>query len=47
MEQIRNKEEKDGIYINFDDLIKVMKEENIFTIDVEQIFQEYFVFYNP
>lgn len=46
MEQIRNKEEKDGIYINFDDLIKVMKEENIFTTDVEKIFQEYFTFYN-
>ena len=46
MGQIKNKKEKDGIYINFDDLINIMKKENIFTTDVEKIFQEYFTFYN-
>ena len=44
--EIREKKDKDGVYINFDDLIKVMKEENIFTIDVEKIFEEYFTFFN-
>lgn len=44
--KIREKKDKDGVYINFDDLIKVMKEENIFTTDVEKIFEEYFTFFN-
>lgn len=44
--EIREKKDKDGVYINFDDLIKVMKEENIFTTDVEKIFEEYFTFFN-
>lgn len=44
--KIREKKDKDGVYINFDDLIKVMKEENIFTTDIEKIFEEYFIFFN-
>ena len=44
--EIREKKDKDGVYINFDDLIKVMKEENIFTTDVEKIFELYFTFFN-